>query len=80
MRLKNRRQILSRTDQANEVNKTFIIWLLVHISLLCLFSFKSTFSRQNLQIRKKAYCPRTAPGRAIRFFPDLSATNPSVMT
>ena len=29
-----------------------------------LFSLKSTqkFSRQNLQIRKKAYCPGTAPG------------------
>ena len=32
---KNRRQILSRTDRANEVSKTFIIWLLVHF-LLCL--------------------------------------------
>ena len=32
---KNRRQILSHTDRANEVNKTFIIWLLVHF-LLCL--------------------------------------------
>ena len=32
---KNRRQIFSRTDRANEVNKTFIIWLLVHF-LLCL--------------------------------------------
>ena len=30
---KNRRQILSRTDRANEVNKTFIIWLLVHFLL-----------------------------------------------
>ena len=42
-----------------------------------LFSFKSTlkFSRQNLQVRKKAYCPRTAPGRAIHLFLDLSATN-----
>ena len=28
-------QILSRTDRANEVDKTFIIWLLVHF-LLCL--------------------------------------------
>ena len=35
-----------------------------------LFSFKSTqkFSRQNLQVRKKAYSPLTAPGRATRFF------------
>ena len=30
---KNRRQILSHTDRANEVNKTFIIWLLVHFLL-----------------------------------------------
>ena len=30
---KNRRQILSRTDRANEVNKKFIIWLLVHFLL-----------------------------------------------
>ena len=32
---KNRRQILCRTDLANEVNRTFIIWVLVHF-LLCL--------------------------------------------
>ena len=41
---KNRRQILSRTDRANEVNETFIIWLLVHCSLeVCnvVFVFKS---------------------------------------
>ena len=41
-----------------------------------LFSPKSAqkFSRQNLQllVHKKAYCPLTAPGRAIRFFLDLS--------
>ena len=30
---KNRRKILSRTDRANEVNKEFIIWLLVHFLL-----------------------------------------------
>ena len=44
-----------------------------------LFSPKSAqkFSRQNLQllVHKKAYCPLTAPGRAIRFFLDLSATS-----
>ena len=27
---KTQRQILSRTDRTNEVNKLFIIWLLVH--------------------------------------------------
>ena len=32
---KTRRQISPSTDQANEVNKTFIIWLLLHF-LLCL--------------------------------------------
>ena len=31
--------------------------------------------RQNVQVRKKAHCSLTSPGRAIRFFPDLSATN-----
>ena len=29
-KLKKRREILSRTDRANEVNKEFIIWLLVY--------------------------------------------------
>ena len=34
------------------------------------FSFKSTykFSHQNQQVRKKAYCPRTAPGGEYTFF------------
>ena len=32
---KKQRQIFCRTDRPNEVNKTFIIWLLVHF-LLCL--------------------------------------------
>ena len=43
-----------------------------------LFSFKSTktISRQNLQVRKKAYYPRTAPGRAIRFLPLSNQSNP----
>ena len=48
-----------------------------------LYSFKSTFwfdlnqlfPVKTYRIRKKAYYPHTAPGRAIRFFPDLSATN-----
>ena len=30
---KYRRQILSRTDRENEVNKEFIIWILVHFLL-----------------------------------------------
>ena len=30
---------------------------------------------QNVPDRKKAYCPLTSPERAIRFFPDLLATN-----
>ena len=35
-----------------------------------LFSFKSTqkFSRQNLSVRKKAYCPLTVLGRQYTFF------------
>ena len=42
--LKNRRQILSRTDRANEVNKKFIIWLLVH------FLLKVTRQSNNLHL------------------------------
>ena len=39
---KNRKQLLSRTDRANEVNKTFIIWLLVHFRLKFATSFLSS--------------------------------------
>ena len=44
------------------------------LPFVCPYAYASSVN-QALQVRKKAYYPRTAPGRAIRFFTDLSATN-----
>ena len=43
---KKQRQILSRTDRANEVKKEFIIWLLVYFILFCfeVCIFNASFS------------------------------------
>ena len=53
-----------------------LLYDLLQRTYLILIPSKSTqeFPRRNLPVRKKAYCPLTAPGRAIHFFPILSAT------
>ena len=60
--------------KATLMSQDVLLFELFQQTCLILFYFqfyKSTqkYSRQNLPVRKKAYCPLTAPGGAICFFP-----------